>query len=192
MYWNNKIRMAKLGYILLSITMSILGAVTVAVPNLSAVWFCRVSGVLMLLFGGVKIIGYCSNDLYRLAFQHDLALGILLISLGAVLTARANFMITVLCTILGIYILADALLKVQIALDSKVFGLGKWWIILLSAVITGGLGLLLICRSSESEKAVMVLQGLALIMEGVMNLTTILIAVKVFRGRIPLCADADA
>ena len=35
----------------------------------------------MLLFGFIKMIGYFSKDLYRLAFQFDLASGILLMAL---------------------------------------------------------------------------------------------------------------
>lgn len=191
MYWNNRIRTAKLGYILLSFAMCILGVIAAAVPNISVIWFCRVGGILMLLFGCVKIIGYYANDLYCLAFQHDLAFGVLLIALGTVLILRTDPMIVILCTILGIFILADALLKVQIAIDSKKFGLGKWWMILLSAIVTGIIGFLLIYRPSESAAVLTVLLGLALIAEGVMNLTMILIAVKLSRGRFPLIIDSD-
>lgn len=191
MYWNNRIRMAKTGYILLSVALCILGVVTAILPDFSAVWFCRIGGMVMLLFGIVKIIGYWSDDLYRLAFQHDLAFGILLIALGIVLILRTDPMIVLLCTILGIYILADALLKVQIAIDSKAFGIRKWWLILLSAIVTGVVGFLLIYCPSESVDVLMVFLGLALIAEGLMSLTTILIAVKLFRGRKPLIIDTN-
>lgn len=191
MYWNNRIRAAKLGYIFLSIVLCVLGAVTVTMPDVSAVWICRFGGGVMLLFGCIRIVGYCSNDLYRLAFQHDLALGILLIALGTVLILRTEPMIVILYTILGIYVLADALFKIQIAIDSRVFGLGKWWMILLSAILTGTVGFLLICRPSESAGVLTTLLGLALIAEGVMNLTTILIAVKMFRGRKPRVIDIE-
>ena len=82
---NNKTRAARLGYILISIALCVLGIVSIAVPTLSAVRICRISGVLMILFGIIKILGYCSRDLYRLAFQHDLASGILLLALGTVM-----------------------------------------------------------------------------------------------------------
>lgn len=187
----HRIRTAKVGYILLSIVLCIFGAVLIAVPNVSAVWLCRIGGILMLLFGMVKIVGYCSKDLYRLAFQHDLAFGILLIALGAVLVLRTDPMIVFLCTILGIYTLADALLKVQIAMDSKAFGLGKWWLILVSAVVTGVVGFVLLVRPWESVRVLTALLGLALLTEGVMNLTTILIAVKRIRDSRPVILDAD-
>ena len=50
-----------------------LGILLVALPDFSAELFCRILGIIMLLFGLIKMIGYFSKDLYRLAFQFDLA-----------------------------------------------------------------------------------------------------------------------
>ena len=66
----------------------------------------------MVLFGLVKIVGYCSKDLYRLAFQFDLAFGILLVALGVILIIRTDAMVNLICIVMGICVLADALLKV--------------------------------------------------------------------------------
>ena len=38
--------------------------------------------ILCILVGGAKILGYFSNDLYRLAFQFDFATGLYLIIIG--------------------------------------------------------------------------------------------------------------
>lgn len=188
---NNRIKAAKLGYILISVALCVLGVILLAVPDLSATILCRLGGVIMILFGVVKIVGYCSKDLYRLAFQFDLASGILLIALGLLLIVRTNSMITILCTIMGIYVLADALLKIQIAIDSKIFGIQKWWLILSAAILTGIAGFLLIFRPSESTRIVMVLFGLTLLTEGILNLITILTAVKIIRHQLPEVVDAD-
>ena len=40
-----------------------------------------------------------------------------------------------ICVVLGVAVLADGLLKIQIALDSKRFGISKWWLILAVAFI---------------------------------------------------------
>ena len=187
----NRLRAAKLGYIIISIALCVLGVILITVPEFSAVLLCRIGGIIMLLFGGVKILGYCSKDLYRLAFQHDLAFGILLIALGAVMIFRTNPVIVFLCTVLGIYVLADALLKIQIAIDSKAFGIEKWWLILSAAILTGILGFLLIFRPSESTRMIMILFGITLLAEGILNLITILTAVKIIRHQFPRGDDAD-
>ena len=191
MDWNNKIRAARLGYILISIALCVLGIISIAVPTLSAVLICRISGILMILFGIIKILGYCSRDLYRLAFQHDLASGILLLALGTVMLVRTKPMVYALCTVMGIYVLGDALLKIQIAIDSKVFGLRKWWLILSAAILTGVVGFLLIFRPSESTHILMTLFGLSLLTEGILNMVTILTAVKIIRNTKPEVIDAE-
>lgn len=191
MYWNKRIQAAKLGYILLSVALCVLGGVLIAVPNFSAALLCRLVGVTMLLFGAVKIIGYCSKDLYRLAFQYDLAFGILLIALGGILLFRPDTMVQIICIIMGVCVLADALLKIQISIDSKAFGLEKWWLILVTAILTGIAGFLLVLRPMESARAVMILLGVTLITEGLLNLTTILTAVKIIRRQRPEIIDTD-
>lgn len=135
----------------------------------------------MMLFGLVKIIGYCSKDLYRLAFQFDLAFGILFMALGIILIIRTDVMVNLICIVMGICVLADALLKIQISIDSKTFGIQKWWLILAMAILTGVAGFLLVFRPSESIQVIVILLGISLITEGVLNLITILTAVKIIR-----------
>lgn len=188
---NNRIQTAKVGYIIISILLCVLGIVLIAVPDFSASMLCWIGGALLILFGLVKIIGYCSKDLYRLAFQYDLAFGILLIALGAILMIRSDTVMNVICIFLGICILADALLKIQISIDAKVFGIRRWWLILSAAILTGIAGFLLVLRPSEGTQIVLLLLGIALLTEGVLNLITILTAVKIIRSQKPIVIEAD-
>lgn len=179
---NKRLRAAKYGYIFLSGLFVVFGIVLMAVPDFSINLLVRICGILLIAFGAVKIIGYWSKDLYRLAFQFDLAFGILVIALGVILLFRTDAMLHLICTLLGIFILADALLKIQTAIDAKEFGLTHWWMILTSAVMTGVVGFLLIFRPYESVNAIMVLIGLALLAEGILNLITVLTAVRILRS----------
>lgn len=188
---NKRLWMAKAGYVLSCVLLCALGITLIAVPDFSISMLCRVGGILLILFGCVKIIGYISKDLYRLAFQFDLAFGILLISMGAVLILRTGSMVHIICSLLGLYILADALLKVQISIDSRSFGIRQWWIILAAAVITSIVGFLLIFRPYESARMAMILLGISLLSEGILNLVTVLTAVKIFRRRSSSEVDAD-
>lgn len=188
---NNRIRTAKAGYIIISVLLCMLGIFLIAVPDFSASALCRIAGFLLILFGLVKIIGYCSKDLYRLAFQYDLAFGILLLALGGILIFRTETMMHVIWTFLGICILADALLKVQISIDSKVFGISQWWLILTVAIATGVIGFLLVLRPMEGAQAAMILLGIALLFEGALNLVTILAAVRINRERMPYIVEAQ-
>lgn len=188
---NKRILTAKLGYIMISVLLCVLGIALIAVPDFSVRLLCWIGGLILILFGLVKIIGYCSKDLYRLAFQYDLAFGILLIALGAILILRSNAVMNVICILLGIYILADALLKIQISIDSKAFGIRQWWLILAAAILTGLIGFLLVLRPSESVRVIMLLLGLSLFTEGILNLVTILTAVQIIRRQAPVVIEAD-
>ena len=188
---NNRIKAAKIGYVMISVLLCVMGIVLIAVPDFSVTLLCKLGGGIMMLFGLVKIIGYCSKDLYRLAFQFDLAFGILLMALGIILIIRADAMVNLICIVMGICVLADALLKIQISIDSKTFGIQKWWLILAMAILTGVAGFLLVFRPSESIQIIMILFGIALITEGVLNLITILIAVKIIRHQMPEVIDAE-
>ena len=66
---NKKLRAAKYGYIILSVLICILEIVLIAVPDFSINLLCRIGGGLLIVFGYIRILGYVSKDLYRLAFQ---------------------------------------------------------------------------------------------------------------------------
>lgn len=188
---NKWIRTAKIGYIVTSVIFCLLGILLFTVPDFSLSLLCTVCGILLILFGIIKIIGYLSKDLYRLAFQYDLAGGILLVALGLLLLLRSDIMIPVISAVLGIYTLADALLKIQISIDARHFGIRQWWLILIIAILTGVVGFLLIFRPFESMQGILMLIGIALLTEGVLNLITILTVVKIINRRSPEIGDPD-
>lgn len=179
------IRAAKTGYIALSAALCALGLVLILKPALSISLTGAIVGATMIAFGIIKLVGYFSKDLYRLAFQFDLAFGILLIALGALLLVKPVRAMSMLCVILGIEIVADGLFKVQTAVDAKRFGLETWWLILALAVITGAAGIAVAMYPSESALTLTALAGAALAAEGLMNLCVALCAVKIVKHQIP-------
>lgn len=185
------IKMTKTGYVLLSAALCALGIVLMAAPDVSLVVFERALGICMVLYGSIKLAGYFSKDLFRLAFQFDLAFGILLLALGVIALARPEFTISFLCVMLGIPLLADALFKVQIAIDAKRFGILRWWLILALAILSGSFGVLLVLRPIQSARAMMVLAGLSVLAEGLMNLCVALCTIKIIKHQWPDELDAD-
>lgn len=176
---------AKVGYIAMSIALCILGAAMVIVPNRMAPLMAGILGVCMILFGLVKLVGYFSKDLFRLTFQYDLAFGILLIAVGIILMVRAGRLIVFISIIHGFYVLADSLLKVQIAIDARHFGIRQWWLILGVAILTGMLGFLLLLRPFEGAELLIILSGATLLAEGLLNLVTVITTVRIIRHQLP-------
>ena len=79
------IRAAKSGYIATSMLWCAAGLLLIFLPGTSVKILCMAAGGLLTVCGIIKIIGYFSKDLYRLAFQFDLALGLLCLLLGLIL-----------------------------------------------------------------------------------------------------------
>lgn len=148
-------------------------------------------GIGMIVFGAVKVAGYLSRDLFRLAFQYDLAFGVLLMALGIVTLTHPGETIGFLCVVYGILVLSDGLFKVQIAVDAKRFGIDRWWAILLAAACAGVLGVLLVLRPGEGAQALTMLLGASLFLDGVMNLLVALLTVKIIRHQQPDVIETD-
>lgn len=175
----NSVKAAKIGYIAASVAVCLLGLVIMIYPQVSLSVLGISCGVMCMLFGIIRLIGYFSRDLYRLAFQYDLTSGLLLIALGIIMLVRPSWLMIFICIALGLFILADGLFKIQIAVDSKRFGLGSWWLILILALITAAAGLVLMLRPGSGGIFLTVLIGINLLSEGILNVCTAITAVKV-------------
>ena len=175
------IRAAKRGYIITSVALCAVGLLMMLRPDLSLSVTGVIIGILLGVCGVIKLIGYLSRDLYQLAFQFDLAFGILLMALSAVFLLRPVRMMSFLCMAVGIAILADGLLKIQTSIDARRFGLRTWWLILVMAIVAGTAGMLLMLRPSQSAQVLTGLMGISLLAEGLLSLCVALCAVKVMK-----------
>jgi uncharacterized membrane protein HdeD (DUF308 family) len=165
-----QIKTAKWSYMICSALFSMTGLILIFHPKISVTTVCLVIGALTLLFGFIKILGYFSKDMYCLAFQFDLSLGIFAVILGLVMLIYPADVIAFLHFVTGVLILIDGAFKLQTALDSRRFGLNKWWFILSTAILSGLIGLLLILNPFESAVSIMRLIGLAFLVDGLQNL----------------------
>lgn len=160
-------------------------------PQASAAVICCLFGALFIVAGAVRICGYFSKDLYRLAFQFDLAAGLLLILAGLFLVLFPERVYTALPVLTGIFVLIDSLLRLQTALDARRFGVRRWWIILALGICSAVLGALLLLRPFEGADMMMRLLGASLVAAAVQNLYVILTTVRVTRHREPPWEDRE-
>ena len=182
---------AKAGYIVISAVLSLLGVFLMRKPDVSTAAVGTAAGVLLVIFGIIRLIGYFSRDLYRLAFQFDLAVGILLLILGIILLTKPQNLLHFLCVVTGMYVTADGLMKLQTAHDAHRFGIASWWMILAAALLTSAAGVCLLVRPAQSVRIGMQLFGAVLLAEGLLNLLTVLVTVKIVRNQKPDVIDID-
>ena len=182
---------AKIGYLVISVLFCVLGIVLIAAPGTSVVWLGRLLGIGMIVFGAIKLVGYFSRDLFRLAFQYDLAFGILLIALGIVTLARPGGAMSFLCIVFGIPRACRRAVQDSDFARRKALRHRKWWVVLLLAALTCVIGLLLVIRPSEAARALMVLMGISLLLDGILNMCVAWLCVKIVRNQRPDALDED-
>ena len=177
------IREAKWFYIICSVLTAAAGIYIIIRPHSSAIFLCRLMGVLAVICGAAKIFGYISYDIYNLAFQFDLSLGIFAIIAGLVMLLRSEHVIAFLPVLIGIFILVDGVFKLQTAVDAYRFGLSGWWLFLIGSVICAILGILLITDPFYGSEALTVLVGIGIAADGIQNLFNAAYTVKIIKNK---------
>lgn len=178
-------RVAKIGYIVMSIAMCVIGVLFIVLPQGSMRALGIICGVSAIVFGAIKIVGYISKDLFRLAFQYDLEFGIVMLVLGAIILVNPQNLINFMCIAMGLSFMTDGLFKLRIAHDSRVFGISEWWTITLFAVLSCVAGAFLALRPAASSVVLSYMLGASFIVDGILNLAVVLITVKITKNQRP-------
>ena len=187
----SKLKIAKTGYLVLSALLLLAGVGLTFFSDTFYPILTVLLGVLFLAFGIVKLVGFFSKDPYQLVFETDLVFGILYLVFGLLLLIRPAHTMAFFGIMFGLILLADGLTRVRIALDARPFGIRAWWLILVSALVTAILGVVLLFHPGEGTKVLTQLLGISLMVDGVMNISTILTAVRILRAARPVDDGED-
>ena len=176
-------QIAKIGHVVLSAAIIVLACLLLVGLHFPfAVWE-TVCGVLLILLGAVKITGYASKDLYRLAFQYDFVFGCVLAGIGLVFMLRPSMTVEIAGTILGLVVFSDGVIKIQVARHAKSFGIVLWWLIMAFAALASVGGLVVAIYPWESVAILTTVMGVVFLIEGIMSACTVLTSVRVVEYR---------
>lgn len=181
----------KWGHFAIANLFIILGILFMVFPETSVSVMITLSGIIMMIFGAIKIAGHFSRDFYRVTFQFDLELGILLAVLGLAVLLKPKGAVSFLCIALGISVFTDGLFKMRIAFESKKYGVPHWWIILIVSVLAMLIGLILVFRPASSASVIMVILGLSLIVDGILNLCVAVTFLRIIKEEEPDVIEID-
>lgn len=176
-------------YITISILSLLAGIALVIWPGASVITICYVVGSAAILVGAVRLAGYFSKDSYNLNFQFDFAMGLVFLILGTVLIFHPGDTVAVLHFSVGILVLVDSVFKLQTALDAKHFGLKKWWVMLLYALLCAGLGLVLVILPFRTAEILVRVTGAALAVNSGENILTASYTVKSKKRVVPIMVE---
>ncbi|MBP5209385.1 MAG: DUF308 domain-containing protein [Clostridia bacterium] len=172
---------AKTQHIAASVLMLLAGVFVIGWPHLGDAVRWVVSSVFVLV-GFTSLFGYFSNDLYRLAFQYDLAFGAFSAIFGVLCYFLPDRQGVVFLYGVCVYVLIDGLIKLQTAVEARRFGLRRWSVLLGTAIAVVTVAvtsfLLIFCGRNEGHKADYLL-GVALALDGIENVWNTLYTVRI-------------
>lgn len=162
----------KTAYICAGVLFALMGVALIIFPQISMNVVCCILGAFIIILGVIKICAYFSDDRYNIAFQFDLALGILAIVLGIVFIAKTNWVLSFFSTVLGIFITTGGLFSVQASIDAKRIGLNAWGGLLALSIASMAVGIILIFCPIKSLTLMTRLYGIGCALEGISRIFT--------------------
>lgn len=178
------IKIPKILTTVISIAYIAIGVLFIIFPETSLNVLCIISGSVTVIYGLTKIIGYYSDDVYCLAFQFDLALGIFALIFGILLLVHPKYLVSMFPVFMGIFILVSGLFTFQTARESKFFGIKYWVILLIASFLCVAIGLLLIFNPFKSAVVMTAVVGASMILGGIERLTVALLTIKKSKNKV--------
>lgn len=183
-----RVRNFFVGFSVLSL---ILGICIVAWPGMSAMTLCFLTGALLIIVGLVRIVCYFTRGSVGMPLFSSLALGIFSLLLGALLVSRPGSALVLLPYVAGFTMLMNGASEIQAAMDVRRSGAGGWWAVLLMAILTMACGLLLILNPFSGALTLMVLLGISLIVDSIVNIITTLFITSYVKKNLPIEVDYE-
>ena len=169
------VKKLKWNLVLMSVLYLGLGIFLVMKPGTALNIVCYALGGVVLACAAVQLIRYFVVE--RGVFQSQLTLisGIICLALGAFLLLRSDIVVSIL------FVIFDAIARVQNALDLRRCGYDSWKGFLLLPVLSVVLGVVLIVNPFGAMETLVMAIGVILIVEGAINLLSALYTVLALR-----------
>ena len=167
------LRYVKNGMLLLSIAFIALGLLLLVMPQTSLLWICYAFGAVVLITGVVCLVQYARLRGSGFAAPFFLVAGVSTAALGIFSLARPEVIASFLPVVFGLFILIDGCSRLGTAIELARRKADKGWMMLLFSVLSVALGILLLVNPFGAAVSVVMLCGVLLIIEGVVNLSCV-------------------
>ena len=175
------VKKLKWNLVLMSLLYLGLGVFLVMKPGTALNIVCYALGGVVLACAAVQLVLYFAVE--RGVFQSQLTLvsGIVCLALGAFLIIRSDIVVSILPIVFGLFVIFDAIGRVQNALDLRRCGYDSWKGFLLLPVLSVVLGVVMILNPFGTMETLVMAIGIILIIEGAINLLSALYTVLAIR-----------
>ena len=159
--------------ILVALATIVLGLVLVMWPDRSVSLMCSLLGGALLIFGLLYIIGWFAGKRKAGSPAIMVVPGVVLAGLGVWLMTSSESVITLIQYVFGAMILFHGVLDLQGAISLAGRHYSRWWLDLVLAVLTLGLGMVILVNPFGTFAALVMLIGVSLVYDGVSDLLLI-------------------
>ncbi|EFB77531.1 HdeD family acid-resistance protein [Subdoligranulum variabile] len=167
------LRYVKNGMLILSIAFIALGLLLLVMPETSLLWICYAFGAVVLITGIVCLVQYARLRGSGFAAPFFLVAGVITAALGLFTLAQPQVVASFLPVVFGLFILIDGCSRIGTAIELARRRADKWWMMLLFSVLSIALGVLLLVNPFGAAVSVVMVCGVLLIIEGVVNLSCV-------------------
>lgn len=165
----------------------ILGLLCVILPKGSGTALTYIFGAALVAMGITAVVRY----FWGLRFISDMSLviGTLMITLGVFTLINPSAIQAILVVLLGVFIIIDSMTEISESIYCARANVSGWFWLFLASVLTLGLGIVVAFSNFET---VMILAGIALIIEGLKRLIiTLVYAGKIREAKKQLMSAAN-
>lgn len=174
---DKSIKKAKENLFISSVILCVAGIVFMVFSGTMVNLIGWILGGVFCIIGAVKLIGYIRSQL----LVSELIVSILCIAAGILLFLHPGWVMSLLSVIIGIYVLIEGVLKIKISVDAKRQAASGWWVLLAIAIVSIGIGILLVVNPFGISKAFMFVVGIALLLSGIQNIIHAIYTEKILK-----------
>ncbi len=167
-----RLKKAKLNYIIQALIMIAIGAVLIFWTEASLIIMARALAILLVLIGAVFVISYLVHKEKSLVSSGGFTFGIIIIAIGIWIFAGPDGFTDMIPKLFGVFILLSGVMNLgqTISLASNKYGL--WWISLILAIGTIIMGAFLLLNPKSAKEIAVTVIGVFLVYDGITNLWT--------------------
>lgn len=148
----------------------LLGTTLLVWPGKSIQVACMVLGIVLSIYGTVQILLYLFTKEKTILSHSMMIFGIVLLVIGIFIIMKPDTILKAIPIIVGILISIHGIHNAVQSVDLKKMGYASWWVALLLALITVGVGVVLICNPFAAIDMAVRLVGICLLYDGFSDL----------------------
>ncbi len=168
--------------LLSSMAYVIMGAILLVFPEATARTLCYIVGITGIVIGVFSVLVYLFRDAEKNYYRNDFVTGMTIILLGAFVLYKADLIITLIPSILGILVVFSGIRKLQHTIDIRRMGQGNGLIFFILAIVNIIFGAILLMAPIEAVKILFMMIGAGLLFSGISDFIASLYMGKLVKG----------